>query len=471
MTAAMWLNTLLYFAFATVAGRTVMRLMRFPRSGLVESWAASYLTGQLILTLLTVLTAFVPLTLTVIFWSLLGILLLYWGVFVRPRAQLLRVAPAAWTVAAVVLVMLAFPNVAVPLHDTPLREWDARSMWFFHGKVIHLHGRVFVPFFVDPLYKWSIPGYPLLLPAQAAWTAFFQGGWNDYSCKSFLLFNFAAYVQLFWLVLRHSRIHWLIGVLLTAVLFDQGTFGYVSGYADHHCAIALVLALAVLSLRSRRRHMPLFVLLLAYAGNAKNEGTGYVILLGALVFAAAMVTIWRRPRMRGVLQPALLRSLLPGIVLFALPVALWWTFKGIHGIHNRYNLVERFGDAGSVLQLLGERSSTIGAWFLDYYSSGAIPMVLATIVLLLILRLRLGRRCVRAAPGCAHGLLLWGAFLAVNCLIFLVFAMTPEDVTWHLRTAGDRLLFLPHILLFLIAVFEVQRLVRLLPPLAGRDSR
>ena len=61
----------------------------------------------------------------------------WWGYgFARGKlaARILRRIPDA--ARFVLLTLIFFPVAVMALHYTPVVEWDARSIWFFHGKAL-----------------------------------------------------------------------------------------------------------------------------------------------------------------------------------------------------------------------------------------------------------------------------------------------------------------------------------------------
>ena len=82
------------------------------------------------------------------------------------------------------LLVLALALVTVVMN--PLEDWDGRSIWFFHAKMIFFGGglRPEVGLAAIPVAQ---PHYPLLLPGLAAQVGAVVGYWNEYLPKFALI--------------------------------------------------------------------------------------------------------------------------------------------------------------------------------------------------------------------------------------------------------------------------------------------
>jgi hypothetical protein len=77
----------------------------------------------------------------------------------------------------------------IPILSKPLSAWDARSIWFFHAKMIYTEGAL------SQAAGWSHPSvvfshvdYPKLVPVLAAQVTYINGLWNEYLPKVALIF-------------------------------------------------------------------------------------------------------------------------------------------------------------------------------------------------------------------------------------------------------------------------------------------
>lgn len=344
----------------------------------------------------------------------------------------------------------------------PLSEWDARSIWFFHGKALFVHSGVAADFFTNDRLAWSHLDYPLFLPVQAAWCCLFHGEWNEFAAKSFLFFNFAAYATLVFSVLRRRLFPAWIGFLFTAVLLDLDIHGYVNGLADNHYSIGLVIGLLLMSGTRRRCDIPLLLLCLGFSAEIKNEGAALAVLLSVLLLGYALPTL-RSARSDGVRRflrnhrAALLLVLLVGVV----PTGLWSIFKWTDHITGDFPATLLLTRLFELPQLLAERLPAILSAFRLHHEESRLLVPLVILVGITVMRAIAGRfpdgRALRVRR---YEAFTWIFFGAVNVVVILAFVVTPQDVHWHLDTALRRLLHLPFLVLLLIGVYTAEALFR-----------
>lgn len=445
-----WLLSYCYFLFVLLLGRLFVRSFRPSPGRLLGDWSSAFLAGQLILTTLTLFTAFLPVSLRTMVVPL-GILAIAGEAFrLRNRegaANLGRVLAGA--ALFLVLTLVVFPRLAVWHHGLPLLEWDARTFWFFKGKAVYLAGRIETEFFTSSRFAWTHQDYPLHLPVQAAWNSLFLGEWSEYWAKYFLLFNLAAYFRLAFLLLKERGYPGWLSLFLAGAFLSQETLPYLSGNADNHYIVTLVLSGLALILPAGKGKFYIFVLLLSCAAATKLEGTVYGLMLGAV--ALIWWSVWRfgkRARPEG----GSARRIVWVLLLFALPLALWSLFKWLHSIEGNLHLEKQVPEFAA---RLGDRWESIADSFLYSFDRLNSLVVIGAIGVLFLADLAVRRRF---RVGRAE-ILTAIAFLAVNVLIFVTYVLTPEKIHWHLATSAGRLLLLPHLLLSLWVLFRLDRFV------------
>ena len=214
------------------------------------------------------------------------------------------------------LLVALYPNVLFWVIQRPVVDWDARSIWLFHAKVLAVDQGLDPAFFTDPVYLH--PSYPLLVPAQAAWLSLLRGGWSEMAGKSFLLLNFAAYLQLFLALLRVKGHPWWLGLGAALLFFDTGVrsygdgfgYAYVNGYADAHFIAPFLLALLAFSLPRSQKGPALGALL------ATGLVTGMFAVSGVALACVARRSPARLPAVS--LVGAVVRMVAYGALLTAL---------------------------------------------------------------------------------------------------------------------------------------------------------
>lgn len=454
----------IYGVAAVQLGRGALKL--FPtRSPLLAGWAPALLAGQLVLTATALLTGLLPLSLP---WIGLGLLAMTAAstahdlLRYRQRKEPNDGSELRWSILTAGTLLVLYPNVVFWILRRPVVDWDARSIWFFHARVLFADGGLDPSVFTDPSYLHS--GYPLWLSVQGAWISVLrQGltgdGWSDVAVKSFLLLNFAAYFHLLWKLLRARGFPWWLGLAATVLFLDAGPrlaghdgfgYGYVCGYADAHYAAAFLLALLAFSLPRSEGGPELGVLLLAFGANVKLESGFYAFLLaGGVGLALGLLGIRRKLQMPW-------RLVLAGFALGGIPMVLWTGFRSIHGIGSHMDPLHWLGDPQGVFALVGDRASLVASTLAGLFADRGGLWLLALWVVFLLW----GAVQARTGRGAGFGraeLAGAAALLVVPTVIFLMYALTPLELEVHLRTSADRLLFFPLALLYGLMLLALAR--------------
>ncbi len=446
---------LLYVLMTLSAGGLVLRVAG--RGNGAGGWSQAFLAGQLIWLNLFLVCMWLRLPADLAVWGVGGAALATAGLLKsRDGWRIPRSACIRGLVLAAVMLCFFLPAVLQTLRG-PLLAWDARSIWFFHGKAIWYGNGIQAAHFSDPRMALFHTDYPLLIPVQAAVLGVLNGGWSEMAVKSFLLVNLAAYVGLLAAVLHRrcwpGTAAWGAAVLTGG--FVQGA--YVNGYADNHYALPLAVAALLLVAppgpSAGSRDLPDALLLCGFALNVKNEALWYTVLI--LVVAIAF---------RG--RPRLARGVWVPLVIGMIPLLLWGGFKAVHGIENDLGMTRHLAAPVEALRQCVDRLSEIrmamgvvhgwmrtlpvaGLWLV--LAGGAAYTARAS-----------GDAAARLVPS--HELVLWLLFFAVHALLFVTYGLTPYNVSWHLGTSLDRLLVFPCLLLAMLVISAVERALDVGPP-------
>jgi hypothetical protein len=129
-----------------------------------------------------------------------------------------------------------------PILVEPLKDWDARSIWFFHAKMIYYAGSLSQGSgWQYPSVAFSHVDYPDMVPAMAAQVAFLAGFWNEYLPKIALLFMLIPAVIWLFTFARRS-FSFLVLLLLLPLSLDRWMWnGFMDGYLALYFALALLL--------------------------------------------------------------------------------------------------------------------------------------------------------------------------------------------------------------------------------------
>lgn len=448
MTAFAWVAVLAYAAIAAGLGHLALRVFRIADRPFLDTSAASYLCGQLVIHALTVATAFLPIGLTTLIHiasaaGLVGALLL-----AGQRARCMRDQPREFATHALALVcfLAAFPAVVVLAHATGTVEWDARMIWMFHGKALFVEDGVRSQFFGSPALWWSNLDYPLLLPSQAAWSAHLAGAWSGIVCKAHLLVTLLA-----WFTLLSKTIARLVGNAPISYLAAAGLmmlghahpapYDYMSGMADRHYATPLLIGALAVHPRGWNRTVPFFSLMLAYAANVKNEASVYVA--GLLLATAIILAIRRRAEWRTILHER--GALMLAGALGIAPLLMWKLYARSQAIPGGLGLWQQITNLPSRLT---ERLGTVLEHVaLGLHASGA-TWAAGAIVLLGSLGIARHRRL----GFTGHEAALFAATFSILAMVVGVFVLTPHDYVLHMNMAMSRLTVLPTCVLGALAV-------------------
>jgi hypothetical protein len=317
---------------------------------------------------------------------------------------------------------------AVPILTQPLQAWDARSIWFFHARMIYIAGELSPATGLDHRsIAFSHPDYPKLIPALAAQLTTLRGYWNEYLPKAALWLALGpAFLGLF--SLARQRIAFLF--LLTVLPFSLRGWLW-NGYMDGHLALYLALALLFIGralLSGDDLDFLLGLTTLALLPNIKNEG--YLAALASLI--AWGITAWlRRKSGDAKVWVEAFRSKATWVYLglMIMPMGLWNVKKALWWLNNDLDL----GSAASVTRLL----TRLGDGSLDTILRMAYPYLYGGIlVFLFIVTVLILQR--RALPSTAHVALLTAGLYLLGLLA--IYLATPHDLNWHLRTSVDRTL-------------------------------
>ena len=286
-----------------------------------------------------------------------------------------RIPPTRGTAVTVVLIATVLLVHYLQIFAEPLYRWDARSIWFFHARMIWL-AQGLGSGWDHPSLAFSHPDYPKLVPSLAAQVAYLAGHWNEYAPKGGLFLMLVPAVLLLFgcRTIRGSFV--LMVVLLFVSQYAGLSNGYMDGYLVLYAALALLLFGRLLSSHNRADF---------YAGTCalgivaalKNEGT----LFACCTIAALVMVIGPRQLARAAARSRTEPRLLLIPCLAILPVLLWTLRKAAWGVRN-----DMTGDvAGAVAHVASRLSDGASPQYVFEYPDGARER-------------RLGRwRCSRAA--------------------------------------------------------------------------
>jgi hypothetical protein len=334
----------------------------------------------------------------------------------------------------------------------PLLHWDARSVWFFHAKMIWTEGALRQQTgWNHPSIAFSSPDYPELIPAIAAQLAYLKGFWNEFFPKgSLVLMLIPATLWIF--SFFNKRVSFLF--LLLALFFSLPDWlwnGYMDGYLVLYCSAALLLFGRYLA---EGRPIDLYsgVCSIGIAASIKNEGLLFAVcLITSLMFLSldrpvSNLRAWvRRIRTDSIMLSVLLISIAPTV--------MWAGWKTAWGLQNSLTAAPAQSWSRLSSRLFDGRTAD---YVLDFLAvRGTSTWIL--IVLIAACILFSSHQKMKLHRGVLVALMTSALYI---CGIYAIYLSTPANLNWHLSTAGTRTMVAGTMALlvgifFLLSSFEV----------------
>jgi hypothetical protein len=370
--------------------------------------------------------------------ALLG-LLLGLRTFLKRRGQQPFPFSRSWVWSLPLAYIVALYGVLILTR--PLTHWDARSIWFFHAKIIYFQGAL------TEQSGWSElldahADYPKLLQTLAAQVACVCGYWNEFLPKAALLVLLVPAAAGYFAFFKRP-ISW---VFLISMAFFSTYTEIWNGYADSY--FALYAGLAILALGrwfdSRRPHdLLLGLAALGIVSCLKNEGSLFLVCT-AVAFAAVGLLGWmkRKDRPPGSIDWLSLTYLM--VVMLA-GLTIWLVKKKAWGLHGDLNLSGRYLAEAWGRLTDGESFSLIvkNLFQTQELTYALIPLAMG-IIAARVFRIRIPKTA-------------WLPFSTATLYLFgivLVYLGTPYELSWHLITSSGRTV-LPIFVTLSVATFLV----------------
>ena len=310
-----------------------------------------------------------------------------------------------------------------PILAEPLADWDARSIWFFHAKMIFSSGTIGESAgWTHASVGFSHPDYPKLVPALAGQISNIVGFWNEYLPKISILILFIPITIWIMTFAKNS-----LSFLFLVITIPLGFYPWIwNGYMDGLLAIYVSIALLLMGRyfhKSQKIDLISVFLILFVIINIKNEG---VLASIAILFIFIIIHLISKKIDVLIYFSTTKRYFLFGLISL-LPFLLWNFYKSQWGLTNDLaiglsqtiqNIFNRLQD-GSYLTILSRSYSEMGGWLL----------ILGLLLFASVLRNKTPDKAV------FFPLL---STLIVFLGIFSVYLFTPNDLIWHLDTSISR---------------------------------
>jgi hypothetical protein len=327
-----------------------------------------------------------------------------------------------------VFLALLLAILAVWTVSTPVAEWDPKSIWFFHAKIIYFAGGLFGDSgWNDPDLRFAHPDYPKMLTILAAQAASLFGHWNDYVTKLALVIAQLAVVLG---LAAAAQTRFVAALLVCAILIFHAP-AYTTGYMDIYLAAFAAIAMLMLGravLGGEGRYLLPGVLACALLPCVKNEG-----YLAALIILSVMAGAMLLRRDRAPLLPLLERAL-PLLAAGFLPAVLWaatrraWEVRSWPSFGADYWELFSMNLSGPALLAIADELGRHGKVL-----SGAFILAIACAWL---------RRVPPISLACA------AVAIVYTMLLGLVYLGASNDIAGHLETSASRTALTIHTVLY-----------------------
>jgi hypothetical protein len=204
--------------------------------------------------------------------------------------------------------------------------WDARSIWFFQGKMIYFDGGFNKTTWTTPEIRFSHVEYPKLIPILASQVATLTGYWNEYEPPTAIaILLVIECLLLIYVANRASEL--IVAIGLFALLLNAHPL--VNGYMDAHVAVLSPLALSCLGRWIDQRKLLDFsigALTLGILGNLKQEGLALAVIISIVIFSSIL------PNFSSFFLNRNWRRLLLPISIALVPILIWHLYKEAWGL-------------------------------------------------------------------------------------------------------------------------------------------
>ena len=348
------------------------------------------------------------------------------------------------------------------LMSDPISDWDARSIWFYHAKVIYhtkdiwAHGH-----WAEQANIYTHLNYPKLFALLAAQIASVFGFWNEYVPKLAIAL-LAAPVLAFFVELalnaQHQMHAKLVNCLLLFVMlfmFDGAGFYLTSGYMDGWVALYSICAAMSLRIAIQHQHSDdcrqswiQALVFLTILPQIKQEGL-IISLIFLMVTLALSIVTWpiSMAEIKQFISSTTFKTFRAATwprefswySLFLLgPIIAWFIATQKQGLslsHYSGNTIERIA---AKLAVSGQPTWILANAIL--HNSIIFPsLVLALILTIIGIASRKRPVATDFLPLCS-GLI----YLGVICMVYLA---TNADVNWHMAKSAGRVGLTPGLLI------------------------
>ena len=337
----------------------------------------------------------------------------------RTRQRLTLASISNWIGISVVCLL-----VLSPILLEPLSAWDARSIWFFHAKMIYVANSIGQSAgWQHPSIVFSHADYPNLVPAIAAQVSRVVGFWNEYIPKLSLFYMFVPAVIWLFSFSRRSFSFAILLMLIPFSFYSSIWDGYMDGYLALYFSIAMLLLGRYIN-SSQPVDMVSSICCLISLLYIKNEG----VLAAITGLCVIILVLWLKKNYYSAKKVFMenWKHYLVGLIAL-IPFVIWSLNKQQWGLSNDLEI----GTSQSFLRIITRL--TDGSYQSVFQSSYEQLEGAFLLLGLLYFVSVINRRSLTKAS--------YPALIAagIYCLgIIIVYLLTPRDLMWQLHTSIGR---------------------------------
>ncbi len=310
----------------------------------------------------------------------------------------------------------------------PTYSWDAWAIWLFHAKRIFFEQSIIAQ--LDEYAMWTHNDYPVIAPTFAASLATLVGGWNNIFPKlAFLLMYFPPLILS--IKIFNVRYHLLFLILALFILNLHFINGYVDGLVAIYFSFSSYLVYDIFV----NKQNSFYYLLITFCffvilSLLKNEG---IVMVTILLSIMIIINISKKEMLQNYKKIIFL--------LFSLIPILIWKINCIN--HNIKNDIINY----NVPNILTDR-------IFDYNSFKLIFkfLILDTKFILSIIFILIAFYFTKNKKIFYFSLLVGISYIFS---LFMVYLITPYDLTWHLSSSASRIIMSPVFLFSFFGLLQI----------------
>jgi len=320
----------------------------------------------------------------------------------------------------VVLMLIVLGN--------PTYSWDAWAIWLFHAKRIFFEQSIIAQ--LDGYAEFKHNDYPVIAPAFAASLATLVGGWiNIFPKLAFLLMFFPPLILS--IKIFNVRYHLLLLILVLFILNLQLILGLMDGLVAIYFSLSSYLIYDIFI----NKQNSFYYLLIAFCffiilSLLKNEG---IVMVTILLSVLIIINISKKEILQNYKKIIFLLSSL-------IPILIWKIASISYNINNDLINYNALNSLKNMIFYYNSFKLIFKFLILD------TKFILSIIFILIVFNFTKNKRIFYFS-------LLVGMSYIFS--LFMIYLITPYDLTWHLSSSGSRVIMSPVFLFYFFGLLQI----------------